>query len=381
MGEVMEKKHIRIGIIVAILSIIVLYLKDIIDIAHWVLVVLKPLFLGILFALMLKIPMLFCERKLLRKLSHKNFKLARGLSLAFSFLLIVTIFGFFIFVLLPQVGASFVGVLQEVPEFIDSVMVRFGVTSEILSEFFVSIEEDINNILKQILAYTPDVMNFIIKTVGSVSNIFFAMTFAVYILFDMEAMANRYHKIVHAIMPNKYGKYLSSITNKVAVQFDNFFNGQLIEAMILGGICLVGMLILQIPYAVLVSTIIAITAIIPIVGAYIGTIPAVLIIMVESPIMALVFVIFIIVLQNVEGDFIYPHVVGNRVALSPLFVLLAIIVGVAVGGVVGIFIFIPLTSVIYKEVSDYINNKQKAENTENPVVINLEKIEENNDKI
>ena len=363
----MKKEHWKIGIFATLGLMLVLYLKDVINIFDWIFVILEPVFMGILFSLVLKGPMLFCQNKLLKKVSEKNFKIARAISLLFSILIVVIFLLFVIFVLLPQIGSSLSNLLGQLPAFFESVMIKiqelldeFGVPSDTLEKFFVSLEGGLNNFLIQILSLTPDVIMLGTKIVNIGANLFLAFTFAMYILFDMEGMANRYHKVVNAMMPNKKGRYMSSMTNKVVNQFDNFINGQVIEAMILGSICFVGMLIMKIPYAPLVSTIITITAIIPIVGAILGTVPAVFIIMVESPMLAFVFVIYIIIVQLVEGNLIYPYVVGNRVELSPFFVLFAIVLGGGVGGVIGIIVFIPLMSVVYKEISDYVNNKHNS---------------------
>ena len=360
----MKKEHIKFGIFAVLALMVVLYVKDILNIFDWLWIMLEPVLLGILIALVLKGPMVFFEKRLLQKLVKKNFKLARALSLTMSFLLVVIFTLFVIFVLLPQVGASLSSLLAQLPAYFESVMVflqdlfdNLGVPSDTLSNFFVSIQGDLNTLLKQILSLTPDILLYGSKLISIGTNIFLAFTFAMYILFDMEGMGKRYHKVVNAIMPNKKGAYVSRMSNETVTQFGKFINGQVIEAMILGTICFVGMLVMGIPYAPLVSTIITITAIIPIVGALLGTVPAVFIIMVESPMLAIVFVFYIIIVQIVEGNFIYPYIVGNRVELSPFFVMLAIVLGGGFGGVVGIIVFIPLMSVVYKEISIYVNKK------------------------
>lgn len=121
--------------------------------------------------------------------------------------------------------------------------------------------------------------------------------------------------------------------------------------------CFVGMLIFNIPYAPLVSCIVAITAIVPLLGAIIGTVPSIIIIMIDSPYKAVVFLVFIILLQIIEGNFIYPHVVGKKIELPAFFVLLALIIGGGLFGVVGILIGVPLMSVIYHYIQEVINKK------------------------
>ena len=153
--------------------------------------------------------------------------------------------------------------------------------------------------------------------------------------------------------------YLGKISNEA---FSNYIGGQFIEAIIIGVLCFIGMLVLKMPYALLISVLVAVTALIPIFGAFIGTIPSAFIILIIDPMKALWFVIFIIVLQQVEGNLIYPKVVGSSLGLPPIWVMLAMIIGGNTFGLIGILLGIPIFSVIYKVFKEFVDKRLNYKN-------------------
>ncbi|MEG1804865.1 MAG: AI-2E family transporter [Clostridia bacterium] len=363
----MNKKNIIYGILAVVALVVVFYLKDILKIASVIIGILKPVLIGVLFALLLKTPLDFFENKIFNKI--KNKKLLRGISLFLSFVFVALILLFFVYVLLPQIAKSMTKLIEKLPSFIqamfeliDNLFVKFGVDIAVLDKLSDGILSSFNEILAKVIGMTPDFVRFSSVVVAFIANIFFAFTFAGYILFDKEGMRRRFERFIRAFAKEERGRKIIKFSNKVIKQFDNFFSGQVIEAIILGFMCFVGMLVLNIPYAPLVATIIAITAIIPLVGAFVGTIPGVILIMIESPMKALIFVIFIIILQGVEGNLIYPRVVGNKVELPPFFVLLALIIGGGIMGVVGIIVCVPLMSVVYREIKERVDKKLEEKN-------------------
>ena len=147
-------------------------------------------------------------------------------------------------------------------------------------------------------------------------NIFIGLIFSVYLLLQKEKFVRIIKKVNYAVNKKIVADYLSEVGNESVIVFSRFVGGQLTEALILGTLCFIGLLIFNIPYAPLVSIIIAVTCLIPYVGAFIGTIPSVLIIAMESPTKALIFILFIVILQNVEGNLIYPKVVGDAIEIG-----------------------------------------------------------------
>ena len=162
---------------------------------------------------------------------------------------------------------------------------------------------------------------------------------------------------MQAFMPEDWRNILLALGSVVHKTFTNFLTGQCLEAVILGLLFLVVMAILRMPYALLISVLIAFTALIPIFGAFVGCAVGALLIFMISPVKALIFIIMFLVLQQIEGNFIYPHVVGNSVGLPSIWVLVAVTLGANLMGLVGMLIFIPLVSVVYTMLRGIVNRR------------------------
>ncbi|MFA6753192.1 MAG: AI-2E family transporter, partial [Bacilli bacterium] len=229
--------------------------------------------------------------------------------------------------------------------------------------------EDINTSWKNLWSnvtgyFTNNSKDIIEVTLGLTSSIFASITnailsivFAIYMLANKENLISQTKKVLTAFVPkNKIGKILEvgTISNRV---FSNFITGQVIEALIIGVLCFIGMLIIGLPYALTISVLVGFTSLIPVFGAFIGTAIGAVLIFVVSPIDALIFIIFIIVLQQFEGNLIYPKVVGTSVGLPAIWVLLAIIIGGSIYGVIGMLIGVPLCSIVYTLLSKFVNER------------------------
>jgi predicted PurR-regulated permease PerM len=193
--------------------------------------------------------------------------------------------------------------------------------------------------------------------ISGVSTFIIALVFSCYILAQKEKLGEQMKKVMCAFLPEDWRNILFALGSVVQKSFSSFFAGQCMEAVILGLLFLVVMVILGMPYALLISVLIAFTALIPIFGAFIGCAVGALLIFMVSPTKALIFVIVFLVLQQIEGNFIYPHVVGNSVGLPSIWVLVAVTLGANLMGVVGMLIFIPLVSVIYTILGGIINRR------------------------
>ena len=216
---------------------------------------------------------------------------------------------------------------------------------------------------------SKDVLNITITQASnlfsSVVNFIISIVFAVYILANKEGLKLQAKKFIYARFDKEKADYILKVSRLARDSFRSFLTGQAKEAVILGSLCALGMFILGIPYAGPIGALTAITAFIPIVGAFIsGFIGAVLIVAVE-PIKALVFLIFIIVLQQLEGNLIYPHVVGKNIGLPSIWVLVAITIGGSLFGIMGMIIGLPVVSIIYAIISENTNKKLKEKNLEN----------------
>ena len=197
------------------------------------------------------------------------------------------------------------------------------------------------------------------SVVSAVTTGFVALVFACYLLLQKERLGLQCRKALYALLPQKAADRTVEICSLSHRVFSSFITGQGIEAVILGAMFFVAMSLLRMPYALLVGCTIAVTALIPIVGAFIGCFVGAFLLLMVSPMQALIFVILFLVLQQVEGNLIYPHVVGSSVGLPSIWVLAAVTVGGSLMGVAGMLLFIPLTSVVYTLFREFVYKRLK----------------------
>ena len=193
--------------------------------------------------------------------------------------------------------------------------------------------------------------------ISGVTTFFISFVFSCYILVQKEKLGEQVKKLMCAFMPEDWRNILLALGTVVNKSFTNFFTGQCLEAVILGLMFLVTMAIFGLPYALLISVLIAFTALIPIFGAFIGCAVGALLIFVVSPAKALIFIIMFLVLQQLEGNFIYPHVVGNSVGLPSIWVLVAVSIGGSLMGLAGMLIFILISAVVYTMLRGIVNRR------------------------
>ena len=219
---------------------------------------------------------------------------------------------------------------------------------------------------------SKDVLNITINQISSllsnIVNFFIAIIFAVYILANKEKLKLQTKKFIYARLDNEKANHILKVSRLARDSFRSFLTGQAKEAVILGTLCAIGMLILDIPYAGPIGALTALTAFIPIVGAFIGGFVGAVLIVAIDPIKALIFILFIIVLQQVEGNLIYPHVVGKNIGLPSIWVLVALTVGGSLFGIMGMIIGIPIVSVLYAITEENTNKKLKEKNLEDKFV-------------
>ena len=326
----------------------------------WGLVV--PFVLGGAIAFIINVPMSFLEAKLFGEDREKRGKaakkLARPVSLLLTLALVIGVIVLVMFVLVPQLGETFKNLGDSIAIFIPK-----------LQDWIRDFTNNNSDVMKWVdqIEFNPDKMiswgmsllgtgagNVMNSTFNAVSNIvsgiakfFIAFSFACYILFQKEKLHIQVRKVFFAFIPRRKAEAALEVCSLTYKIFSSFLTGQCLEAVILGSMFVVTMSILRMPYALLIGIIIAFTALIPIFGAFIGCALGTFMIFMVNPKQAVVFIILFLVLQQVEGNLIYPHVVGNSVGLPSIWVLAAVSVGGNLMGVVGMLIFIPIVSVIY----------------------------------
>ncbi|WP_251388085.1 AI-2E family transporter [Mediterraneibacter agrestimuris] len=356
-------RHIRELIVFTIVLLIALWNYTIVlDMIGFVGNILFPFAVGGAIAFVLNVPMSFAERNIFKnKSTLKNKKLqrmARPLSLTLTIAFVLGIVGIVMFVVVPQLGHTFASLGRNISRFIPKAIawleMQFEDNKEILAligDMNMSWDKMLDGIIGFFKNGVGNVFDSTISVatsiVGSVTTSFIAFVFACYILLQKEKLHVQIKKVLFAYLPEKRVVSILDICSLTYKTFSNFLTGQCVEALILGSMFFVVMGIIRLPYALLVGVLIAFTALIPIFGAFIGCAVGAFLILMVDPWKAVVFVILFLVLQQIEGNLIYPKVVGNSVGLPSIWVLAAVSIGGSLMGVVGMLIFIPLVSVVY----------------------------------
>lgn len=336
-----------------------------------------PFILGGAIAFCFNIPMSFFERTFFgsvkrRRDNKKSTRilraLARPVSLILTLLCVVIVLAIVVGVLVPQLAITFENIGMAMTAFMPKAQAWlqeiFDGNEEIVN-YISTIELNWGNILNStknfifngagnVLSYT---MSATVRVVSFFATFLIAFIFSIYVLIQKENLSRQLTKLITAVFkPHIVEKicYVSGLSHRT---FSKFIAGQCVEALVLGSMFFVAMSVFQLPYALLVGILIAFTALIPVVGAFIGCFIGAFLILIVNPMQALFFVILFLVLQQIEGNLIYPYVVGNSVGLPSMWVLFAVTVGGSLMGVIGMLIFIPLMSVLYSLLRDWVNRR------------------------
>ena len=335
---------------------------------------LRPFLIGVVIAFILNVPLRLFEQRVFVRVQNPRFKkMERGISILLSIVLVWAILGLIVSVVLPQLASSLSLFISAVPSYIDyliNFLSMFEHYSPAIGNFIDQIENFSPNTLEnyltgllndQLSAWTSVLSSAVVSTVSFVSNIassvvhvVVAFIFSIYILFNKETLAVQARKICFAFLSKRAAVYLVHAAQVSFAKFYHFIIGQLTEAIILGSLCTIGMLILRLPYAPMIGVLTGFCALIPIFGAFIGCFVGVFLILIASPIKALWFLVLFLVLQQVEGNVIYPRVVGGSVGLPSIWVLVAVTLGASLGGVMGMLFAIPLVSVVYTLLREHV---------------------------
>ena len=342
----------------------------------WCVKVIMPLILGMFFALILNVPVRFFERHLFRK-SKKAIaeKLRRPIALVLALVLIIGAFAGIIVLVIPELISAVKIIIQGATEILGKIgdkeaesligKLPFGelLYNNVLVNYNIDWDKIGNTLQTWLVDQSGNIMNTAVGTVSTlvtaVVNFIIAIIFAIYILFSKENLKKMAVRLIKAWIPEKIGNMILHTVRVGLGIFGNFVSGQTIEAVILGTLCIVGMLILKIPYAPMVGALVGVTAFIPVVGAFVGTVVGAFMILTVSPAKALVFVIYLLILQQIEGNIIYPKVMGSRINLPAIWVLAAVTVGGGLAGPVGMLLGVPVTSVIYVLLREETEKREK----------------------
>ena len=360
-GRIMKKKGAISIIAILILIFVVLWgicnLSSVRKVIEAFIGVILPIAAGGCFAFILNIPLRILEGIWIKFFSSRKRALRRAVC---TFLCVFILFGaiaLVICLILPRILDTAKGIYEKIPDYIARLNGWYEGISELLLKASVelpnlnissdSIIEMVKNIIfKNSQTIIGTSMGIVTTAFGAVVDTVIAFFIAIYILARKERLAAGAKKLLYGFFEERTAERAIALSRLTEKTFSSFVTGQLTEAFILGALCFVGMLIFRIPYAALVAVLVGVTALIPIFGAFIGTGIGAFLILLESPLKAAVFVAFILVLQQIEGNLIYPRVVGSQVGLPGLWVLIAVTVG-SEFGIFGMLVSVPLMSLIY----------------------------------
>lgn len=354
------------------------------QIVRWIFLgidILEPFAVGGMIAFVLNLPMKFVEERLLGRWKGKAAdKLRRPLSLLAAIVFVAVLIVIVVMAVLPQLGRTINDLGQKIPEFFQQVVAWLGdlerqypQLGQYLGPFLDSGEslEQSWASMDQLAARLMDFLkeggvSVITTTIGVASGIIgtfvkgiISFIFALYILAAKEKLADQGKRILHAFAPEKVEKGTLSLCSLLYRNFSHFITGQCVEAVIIGTIFVITMSLFRMPYAVMIGVLIAFTALIPVVGAFIGCILGAFLILVDAPEMAFWFVVLFLIIQQIEGNLIYPRVVGESVGLPAIWVLAAVSVGGSLFGFAGMLVFIPLVSTGYMLLRDEVNARNR----------------------
>lgn len=367
----LDKSNMKKLSFLLILTVIVYcgleHLGSVLGALNYVIGVFVPFLVGGAMAFILNIPMRAIEAKLFPH-NKKLQKLRRPLAFLITLILLVIVLALVTFIVIPEMGRTFLLLAEQIPDALRSLEAFLNELSIDWPQIQIYIDEldiDWAGLSKKAVAILQDTTTTLVnsgfsivgKTVSGIATFIISFIFAIYLLMQKETLARQGKQVIYGLFKEKTADKIAEVMSMAQVTFSNFISGQCLEAVILGSMFLVAMTLFKMPYALLVGVLIAVTALIPIVGAFIGCFVGAFLILIVNPGMALKFVILFLILQQIEGNVIYPKVVGNSVGLPSIWVLMAVTVGGSLFGVIGMLVFIPLCSVAYALFRSFIKER------------------------
>lgn len=334
-----------------------------------------PLLIGIILAMILNIPMNFFENHLFSKgIPLKSSKARRNLSIVLSLVCIIGILVLAFFLVVPEfiqaiitlinIGIKGIRSISDLTETLDYSAIPFGSFLKDINIDWEAIVSHLQNFFPAFMdKLAKEIPNLLGSSIGSLINVSLGLIFAIYMLSQKDLLKNQTMLLIQVWLPQKPGNSMIHIVSVYADSFRNFIIGQTTEAVILGSLCTIGMAILQLPYAPTIGVLVGVTAFIPYVGAYLGAILGFVMILTVKPFKAVIFLIYLIILQQVEGNIIYPKVVGKKINLPSLWVLAALTIGGNIAGPIGMLFGVPIFSATYNLIVEATQKRRNQKTT------------------
>lgn len=322
--------------------------------------VIFPLILGGMIAFVLNLLITWLEKYLYPNAKNKYLKASRRpVAIILAILVVCLVIAATVVIVLPQLASAIMTLIEVVPETIENLTNWFNSQNALVplvndlankanidwGSIFSNVASGINNVASGLATTSVSVLT---TSVGAVTNIFLGILFAIYILFSKEKLAKQVERLLTVYVRDDIHQLIENVARVANETFSKFISGMVIEAIILGTLVTVGLFILQVPYAAMLGVLQGVMALIPIIGAFLSGAVGVLILLALNPTYALVYLIFVFFVQQLEGDLIYPRVVGDSIGLPSMWVLFAVTVGGGLMGIPGMLIGVPVLASIYK---------------------------------
>lgn len=362
------KENILIATYSLFLAFLLINFVNIIGFLGGLISIIKPFIIGLGIAFVINLLVKIYENKLIPTLDKKNrlAKSKRGIALIMSLTTLAVLIWLLLAFVIPQLIDSMKILVESIPGYmksLENLVMPYVSETKFLSSIWENIVVAWKDILQFASQFVGQSISGIVNTTFSITNgvytIIISFVISIYMIISKEELIFGVKKITYVLFGKKNAEKIIKIGRLTNTTFSKFIGGQCMEAIILGILCFIGMLILRMPYPLLISVIIGATNMLPIFGPFIGTIPSTFILLMVDPSKALWFIVFIIILQQIESGLIYPRVVGGSIGLSAIWVLFAITIGGELFGLIGMLLGVPTVAVIYGLVKDNVENKLK----------------------
>lgn len=374
----LNKKNFKKLLSLVFLSAIVVYavfnFSTVIRFAGKAFSVIAPLIAAFCLAFVLNVLLRALENKVFFFFDKSKYKfvnkLKRPICLVLTYILAIGIISLLVLVIIPDIIDTVLYVAKALPDFIKNsrewvvdIAANFGIAESKIPTINLDLKSTVKTLQEFLTNYSNTIVNgaadITSSVVGGVYDAVFCIIISVYVLAQKERIGRFTKRVIDAFTPKKTAKAIYHVAHLASESFSRFIGGQLIEAVILGALCYIGMLILGFPNAAIISVLIGVTALIPIVGAFVGIGIGAFLIVITNPLKAIFFIIFVIVLQQIEGNIIYPRVVGKAVGLPSLIVVSAVLVGGNIGGILGVLLSVPLSALLFTLLKEALANRKK----------------------
>lgn len=325
-----------------------------------------PFIIGFSIAFLLNGPVKFVEKHVFSKLKVKG-TFARMLSVLSVLVISIVFVSAFFWIIVPQIVISIQTLIEQTPGYIDGferfindIVIRYNIDLEQVNvllglreiDFITQITAFIQEVLPQLITYS-------ITLTSTFFNVVLGIMASAYMLLDKERFVNGIKNTLLVLFPRKYGEYTISVGRKANDIFNNFIIGKAIDSLIIGLLCYFGMNLIGLPYALLISVIIGITNMIPVFGPFIGAVPGLIILTIINPVYFIYFGLFVLALQQLDGNVIGPLILGDKLGMPSLFILFAVVVGGGLFGIVGMFIGVPLFALIISICKELLSERKE----------------------